>query len=341
MSQAHRFPPGLDGAQRRSEQKETRLTTIRKEAELQLASREISNLSLPVASGEQGYYCLPFLKEPTWTWEVPLYFFVGGVAGTAGVISAIARFTGGPDELIEEASRLAMLGAVLSPPLLISDLGRPARFLAMLRVFKPQSPMSVGVWALLGFSGATFVANSGRWIRMHHRCRGLGRFLENIGHIASLAFGPVFASYTGVLIGATVVPAWNRNISLLPAHFAASGLGATVGILELRGQSQQGLQLLGIGAALTETAVGARVELRHDQATAPLRNGSSGLIIRIGGALSGPIPLALRLASLFVRPKPALRLRRYAAISAVVGSAITRAAWVHAGHISAKNSRPE
>jgi hypothetical protein len=38
-----------------------------------------------------------------------------------------------------------------------------------------------------------------------------------------------------VLIGATAVPVWSRNVSLLPIHFGASELGTAVSILELLG----------------------------------------------------------------------------------------------------------
>ena len=82
-----------------------------------------------------GYYGLPLLKPPVWTWEVPAYFFVGGGAGAAAVIAAAARLSGGRDELARDARWIAAVGGAIAPPLLISDLGRPERFLNMLRVF--------------------------------------------------------------------------------------------------------------------------------------------------------------------------------------------------------------
>jgi hypothetical protein len=86
--------------------------------------------------------------------------------------------------------------------------------------------------------------------------------------------------------------------------------------------------------------VGAKIELENNPAKAPLKRGPSGWLIRLGGLLSGPVPLALRAASLFMKPKRAMKLRRYAAAAAVVGSAVTRAAWIYAGHVSARESRP-
>ena len=137
-----------------------------------------------------------------------------------------------------------------------------------------------------------------------------------------------------------MIPAWNRNIALLPAHFAASGLAASVGLLELMGHRSPALQALGIGAALTETAMGASIELNPDPAVEPLKRGPSGWLIRVGGVLSGPIPWPCVRSAYFQKAVGPRSLRKYAAVSAVVGSAITRAAWIHAGHISARESRP-
>lgn len=317
-------------------EQEQRLTLIQREA----AALVPSEPRVAIASAEHGYYELPLLKEPTWTWEIPAYLFIGGAAGTASVIAGIARFTGASPKLVRDARRISFAGAMLSPALLISDLGRPERFLAMLRVFKPQSPMSMGVWILMGFSGATTAANVGAWLRARAMFPGLAALLGKIGDVAALMFGLPLASYTGVLIGATVIPVWNCNVGLLPGHFLVSGLGASVGMLELAGNTEPALQWLGLGAAVTETAVGAKIELEKDPAEAPLKRGSSGWLIRLGGVLSGPVPLALRAASLFMKPKRAMKLRKYAAVSAVMGSAITRVAWIRAGHVSAHESRP-
>src|SRR5947209_19290572 len=136
-------------------ERERRLDAIRQEAEqrgqLQVVGTRPAGAPFPQATPENGYYRIPLLKQPPWTWEIPLYFFVGGAAGAAAVVGAIADYTGADRELVKHARWVAAAGSVLSPALLISDLGRPERFLAMLRVFKPQSAMSVGVLTLLGF----------------------------------------------------------------------------------------------------------------------------------------------------------------------------------------------
>src|SRR5438067_8422987 len=108
-------------------------------------------------SDPRSYYGRPVLKEPVWTWEIPAYFFTGGIGGASSVLSLAAKLFGN-----EKLSRTALyIGAVadaISPALLISDLGRPERFHHMLRVFKVTSPMNVGSWILLVNGGASNTA---------------------------------------------------------------------------------------------------------------------------------------------------------------------------------------
>ena len=191
--------------------------------------------AVSAASPETGYYGIPLLKEPSWTWEIPLYFFVGGAAGAAAVVGAIADYTGADRKLVRDARWIAAAGSVISPALLVSDLGRPSRFLNMLRVFKPQSPMSVGVWTLVGFSGGAAAAAFAQFLTDRYGPSFPVRVMEQAGQAASLLFGLPFSNYTGVLIGATAIPAWNENAADLPIHFGMSGLSAAVGLLELMG----------------------------------------------------------------------------------------------------------
>src|SRR6266576_3587310 len=160
MSVPSRLAPGRRTPDLDSEQK---LVEIRREAErrgeVKSAGIRPAGSPFPMASPDTGYYGIPLLKKSPWTWEIPLYFFTGGTAGAAAVVGAIADYTGADRRLVRDARWIAAAGAVISPALLIADLGRPSRFLNMLRVFKPQSPMSVGVWTLLGFSaGASATA---------------------------------------------------------------------------------------------------------------------------------------------------------------------------------------
>ena len=141
----------------------------------------------------------------------------------------------------------------------------------------------------------------------------------------------MLSTYTGVLIGATAIPVWSRNVSLLPIHFGASGLGTAVSILELMGHRERALNALGIGAAAVETAIGILLESNDDPALDPLKHGWSGDVTRLGGVLSGPVPLALR-----VMGSRSMTARRVAAASTIVGSLLTRVGWLAAGRESAR-----
>lgn len=294
----------------------------------------------PVASRTEGYYGVPLLKPPQWTMEVPLYFAVGGAAGAAAVIAAMAEWTDSSPLLARDARRLAAAGAAISPVLLIMDLGRPERFYNMLRVFKPQSAMSVGAWTLFVFSNAA-IANAAMDLMEEFTPRIAPRFLHKtvraVATPVAAATGTVMASYTGVLIGATAIPVWNRNVRTLPVHFAMSGMNGAVAALELAGHNERSLNLLGMGAAAFETIEGANIERSNEAADRPLKHGRSGWVVRVGGVLSGPVPLALRAASLFAGRERARKLRRAAAACSIAGSLLTRFGWIEAGRVSARD----
>jgi hypothetical protein len=320
---------------------ELRLAEIRREAAQKgdVAAPGVSPVGAPFpkATPETGYYGVPLLKEPQWKPEVPLYFFVGGAAGASAAIANAASWLGDDPELVRSARWVAAGGGVLSSALLIKDLGVPARFLNMLRVFKPQSPMSMGAWTLSAFSSFSAAAAFANLAR-----RRLGdalpvRIIENATGALAGATGLVMASYTGVLIGATVVPVWNNNIGTLPVHFAASGVNSAVSILELLGSdNSRALNLLGMGASAYEVYEGFELELKRDRINEPLHKGWSGAIVRAGGILSGPVPLGLRAAYAITGNQ---KLRRAAAWSSIAGSLLTRFGWVHAGRASARDHR--
>jgi hypothetical protein len=292
---------------------------------------------LPGADAQSGYYGLPLLKEPVWTWEVPVYFFVGGAAGAASVIAAIARWVARDPALERDARWLSFVGgAIVSPVLLIADLGRPARFLYMLRVIKPQSPMSVGVWTLVAYSAATTKAGLMRLIAARTSSTALKRAAQVVllpSDVVSLVSGMALSTYTAVLIGVTAIPVWARNARVLPLHFGMSGLGSAAAMLELR-HDHRALDRIGLGVAAGETAIEGYFEARREPAFDPLHTGRSGMLIRVGAALSGPVPLVLRLLG-----RRSRGLRVAAAASMLAGAAITRFAWMAAGRASARDPR--
>jgi hypothetical protein len=162
----------------------------------------------------RSYYGRPVLKEPVWTWEIPWYFFFGGLAGASSVLSLSARAVGN-DALARRALLVALGSATVSPVLLIMDLGKPERFYNMLRVLKPTSPMSLGTWVLSAFGTSTGAAVATDLLGVFPR---LGRASE----VASAVLGPALSTYTAVLITDTSVPVWHEARRELPLVFAAS-----------------------------------------------------------------------------------------------------------------------
>lgn len=289
-------------------------------------------------AGRPGYFGKGILKPPVWTWEIALYFFVGGLGGMAGVIAAPAWFSGHAD-IQRAAMWLAAAGGVLTPVLLIMDLGRPKLFLHMLRVFKPQSPMSVGTYIVSAFG--TFAIPGALLVELAQR-RVFGSdsgFLATGLHVLSILltlgtafWGMFLATYTGVLIAVTSVPVWFTHKMLLPFHFGFAGLGCAVGALELLGFYWSGpLGALGFLAATVETGVLLWLLLRrHGASDRALHEGLSGRLLLPAEILTGPVSLLLRVPGFWV---PGWRLA--AAVAFLVGALMNRFGWVFAGHASA------
>jgi formate-dependent nitrite reductase membrane component NrfD len=285
-----------------------------------------------------SYYGRPILKPPPWTWEVPLYLFVGGLAGASAVLALAGKLGEADLVLVPTALWIAVLGAAASALLLISDLGRPRRFLNMLRVFKWRSPMSVGAWLLTAFGGSATLALLVERARfadapqsgMMERVSTLEMALSWTTLASAAVLGALVATYTGVLLSVTVVPAWRTHARLLPLHFGVAALGSAAAVLELLllRVRPDALHSIGLLAAVTETALALWIELRREGAAdRALRTGTSGWVVRSSGALIGPVSLALRLGG----------LRGGAAVTFLLGALLGRFAWIAAGRASARD----
>ena len=68
----------------------------------------------PMPTAGPGYYGRPIVKPPVWTWEIPLYFFTGGLAGMAATI-ALAAFSALSLAAFEFVLSIAARDQVLSP----------------------------------------------------------------------------------------------------------------------------------------------------------------------------------------------------------------------------------
>ncbi len=322
------------------DRREERLQAIRDEAEAKgrVAGDGIRALDspMPVASPATGYYGQPLLKEPQWTPLIPVYFFVGGAAGALGVIGSLADVLGKEKELARKARWLALAGCGISSALLIADLGKPSRFINMLRVFKPQSAMSIGSWVLSGFTASNAASSLADVLEAEFGLAELASFLRAAGRAGCILFGMPFHNYTGVLIGASVIPAWNNRIRSLPREFGMSGLQSAVSILELCGEDDsQALNVLGLISAAFESWEGVDLLRTRARELRVTKSGLSGFLIQLAGALSGPVPIGLRLASLFL--KDSKTLRRCAALSGIAGSLLMRYGWVNAGKASSRD----
>jgi formate-dependent nitrite reductase membrane component NrfD len=235
----------------------------------------------------RSYYGRPVLKRPRWQApHLPGYLYFGGLSGAAAAMAGMADATG-RGRLSLTGRVTAATAAAAGSALLVAELGRPERFLNMLRVFKPTSPMSVGSWvlathgALTGLSAASGVTGVAPWLG---RAAGAGAALT----------GPVLATYTGVLMADTAVPAWHEGYRHLPLLFAGSALASAgaVGMAAVpRGQAGPARRMALLGAGLELAAAGtlergAGMREQAELISEPYRTGRAGALLRVGRGLT-------------------------------------------------------
>jgi formate-dependent nitrite reductase membrane component NrfD len=259
------------------------------------------------------------LQIPQWEWWIVVYFFAAGIAGGAYLVSSVIELVGEPAD--RPIARMGYYIAFAMLPIcalcLILDLGQPLRFWHMLlyrRTFLPwpvwDSPMSVGAYALLLFSLFSTLSfldalvETGRlpWAPLRQKYSGTPRKIYAV--LGGLA-GFFLASYTGVLLAHTHLPAW-ANTPLLGALFLASG-------------ASTGAAAIALGLALTRVDIGASwAKLKQfdnlalilevvlliallvwlGSAAASLLSGVSGILLIGGTLLLGLlVPLAMQFRS--------------------------------------------
>jgi hypothetical protein len=238
----------------------------------------------------RSYYGRPVIKEPVWTWEIPTYFFTGGLAGASAVLSSAAKVAGN-EKLARTALYVGAAADLVSPALLISDLGRPERFHHMLRVVKVTSPMNIGSWVLLVSGGASTTAAMLQLL-------GKLKPVRVAASIVSTLAGPPLATYTGVLIADTAVPAWHEGRHELPWIFgasAAASAGAAASMF-VPPRDAGPARRLAVAGVLAEGALMQAMELRLGRVGEVYRQGEAGKLSRAakGFALAGAVLLAKR-----------------------------------------------
>jgi formate-dependent nitrite reductase membrane component NrfD len=221
-------------------------------------------------NGFRSYYGRPVLKEPTWTWEIPTYLFTGGLAGASSVLSTTARLTGN-EKLGRTALYVGAVADLVSPALLISDLGRPERFHHMLRVVKVTSPMNVGSWVLLVSGGASTTA---AFLNLVDRWKPV----KVLAEAAATLVGPVLATYTGVLVADTAIPVWHEARHELPWIFGASATASAgaAACLFLHPDDARPARRLAVAGVLAEGALVHAMELRLGKLAEVYRQGEAG-----------------------------------------------------------------
>lgn len=277
----------------------------------------------------ESYYGRQILKTPTWkTPDVPLYLFLGGLAGASAVLAEGAALTGRP--ALERVTRLAAAGgAAAGTVALVHDLGRPERFLNMLRVFKPTSPLSVGSFVLAPFSG---LAAASAASEMTGRVPRLGR----LAGLGAAALGPPLVTYTAALLSNTAVPAWHEGHRELPFVFAGSGAAAAGGLAMVLTPVAEA------GPARRMVLAGAALEILAAERLLG-RLGMVGEPYRIG--LPGRLMSASRTATAVAAGLSLLLGRRSRAVSVLAGAAcvaasvMTRFGIFEAGLTSARDPK--
>lgn len=277
----------------------------------------------------ESYYGRQIIKTPTWkTPDVPLYLFLGGLAGASAVLAEGAALGDYPD--LERVTRLAAAGgAGIGTVFLIHDLGRPARFLNMLRVFKITSPLSVGSWLLAPF--ATFA--SGAALSQE---AGVLPVLGRLSGVGAAVFGPFLATYTGALLANTAVPVWHEGHRELPFVFAGSAAAAAGGWAMLLVPADQGgpaRRMAAAGAALDVVSHEVMERRMGQLLSEPYRKGTPGLLMRIARGLT----VTGGVLSLCARRSRAAALA--GGVACVAGSVVTRFGVFEAGLASARDPK--
>ncbi|HEY2382565.1 MAG TPA: NrfD/PsrC family molybdoenzyme membrane anchor subunit [Terriglobia bacterium] len=274
------------------------------------------------------YYDEPLLKKPVWLWSIPTYFYLGAAAGASLALGAAAQvMRAGSPELVRRCRWIGLAGVSAGTVLLIYDLGRPSRFLNMLRVFRPTSPMNVGSWLLSAtgsLAGLSVVA---------------GGAIGQAAAVGAGVLGVPLSGYTGVLLANTAMPVWQDGRRSLPALFVASGMasaGALFHLMDLPARDEaiaHRFALAGQAAELAAMVALERETSKVQRVAEPLRTGAPGLLWKVAKVL-GAASLAL---SLFARKSP--KAKTAAGLCGTAAALSLRFSLLQAGRHSALDPR--
>ena len=215
-----------------------------------------------ITAADTTYYDRPMLKQSVWSIDIPIYYFLGGTAGAALTLgAAIQLVSPRGHHPLRHLSAIChwtgIAGSTAGAAFLIHDLGRPSRFLYMMRVFRPTSPMNMGVWILSG--AAPTAIGAGLLVNRSGLAGAIG---EVAGYLSGI-FGAALAGYTGVLVSNSAIPIWQESRRWLPVMFLASSASAAASVIDIVSQ-QEGTrlvtQLFGTAGRIAEIAATNQVE---------------------------------------------------------------------------------
>lgn len=303
----------------------------------------------PASSDLAGYYGQPAIHAPHWNWLITGYFFTGGISGGAAALAAAASLFGDSrtDRMRDHAVLVSFAALLPCPVFLILDLGRPGRFLNMLRAFRPSSPMSMGTWGLGVFSVVETACAAMIVLRWLPGSRfSPPQQVEKSLLALNGAAGLFLAGYTGTLLAATAVPLWSRRPGLLGPLFLASAISSGCAATALALHASNGdehdgeaLTVIDTAASLTKAALLAAWVISLGDVSGPVVAGPRGRIVREGCILAGVVtPLAIEAAT-----SNSSRWRRagriVAATLSLAGTLALRYAVVSGGRASAADPR--
>jgi len=290
------------------------------------------------------YYERPLLKKPHWEGEVVTYLFLGGIMGGSGILAMLC------DDRPERDGGLARIArystfvlAPVCPAVLISHLGRPERFLHMLRIFKWKSVMSTGVWGLFAFGNVTALAAGAQAARDGVLPAWLDRLVPRRTVDAVLGLlGAFIAGYTGVLLCSTAIPLWAIGKRHIPAFSVASGIAGACALngalLALSGGSERTmrkLERLEMLAGAIEFGLLEAFRRHAGPLGKPMFSGPRGAKLRTVTQLAGIVaPALLGLMPFGGRAKTVL-----AAALTLAGGYVLRETLIEAGKASADDPR--
>ncbi|GAB3561259.1 polysulfide reductase NrfD [Spelaeicoccus albus] len=235
-----------------------------------------------------SYYGRPVVKPPPWENPIAAYLFLGGVAGGSALL-AFGGQAAGLTTLRRNCRLAAISAAGAGTVCLVADLGRPERFLHMLRTFKVTSPMSIGSWILSAFSAAASIPALCELDRVSgHRVpigplRKALRALEAPAGVGAAILGAPLSAYTAALLADTAVPSWNAAREDLPFVFVSSAGLASGGLAMITTPASEAgparkLAVLGVAGDLLASQI---MEKRMDPVSAePLNEGRPGAMLK-------------------------------------------------------------